>query len=322
MSAAPSKTTVDWFKFRTRAEVRPAFEAVRPLFGRLGESMSLVSVDRARDGFEQACEVRFAGDVVMGRVDFGGKQMRGWARWDFPGRGCEWIEKHGDWQAIEGVESLAEAEIRRLDVALTTWQGEVTHEAVEAAHTAGLFCVGGRPPELRQVISSNPRAGRTNYVGARTSPKFFRGYEKGFELAGKLGALGESMTEIEGHPLEDIYRCEIELKAVDGCDVGWESIGCRDQVFAGSYPFLAELLPDVVPDVFMRRPEREPELELQAALANCKHQFGRTLFTALHAYEGDIGAVFARIVGDRHNEDLLAAGVMHFGVSDALPTEH
>lgn len=227
-------------------------------------------------------------------------------RWNLTGQGCEWVK---DWDAIEAVEALPQSEVRRLDLALTTWKGEVTHQRVVEAHERGRFSCGGRPPAMQYITSSDPRAGRTCYVGKRGGDKFFRGYEKGFEVAAKHARLG-TVTELDGCKVEDIYRCEVELQA-DTRPIPWECVvERRDQYFAGSYPFLAELLPEVQADILMRRPERAPQLELRTALANCRHQFGSALYTALRAYHGDITEVWDQIIGDRHNADLLAAGVL------------
>lgn len=307
------KTTVDWLRFRTQCEVRTGLEALRGLFGERGPSLNLHHLDHGSDGFQQASQLRI-GEWVIGRVDFGGESQRGWVRWNVSGIGCENVK---DWDAAADLEGLPGAEIRRLDIALTTWQGEVTHEGVQAAHEAGLFACGGRPPSMQSIISSDPRAGRTHYVGKRDSDKFFRAYEKGFELLAKLGRthrrVGEDLaarvTCIDGCPVEDIYRCEVELKA-KAHEVPWEVIERRDQYFAGAYPFLAELLPDVDADILMRRPERAPQMDLLAALASCKVQYGSAIFTALAAYQGDIGRVWDQIIGDHHNETLLAAGVL------------
>lgn len=300
------KTAVDWLGFRTQAQPVEALEAMRGLYRYAGPELRLVPLERGKDGFQQACAIQIE-DMPLGRCDFGGRSQRGWVRWNITGKGCEWVQ---DWEALQAVQSLPSAQIRRLDICLTTWRGEVTHESVVAAHTAGGFTCGGRPPDLSQIVNSNPRAGRTCYVGTRAkADKFFRAYEKGFEVASKLGALGDAMTEIEGHALEDIYRCEVELKAVNR-DIPWDVIPNRDNYFAGSYPFLSELLPGVESDTLLRRPERDSKLELQAALANCRTQYGSTLFTALTAYQGDIGRVWEQIVGCSQNQALLAAGVL------------
>lgn len=298
------KTAIDWLRYRTQADVLPGLEALRPLYGHLGSTLRLEHLEKGKDGFQQASVVKLA-DLAVGRVDFGGESQRGWVRWNLTGQGCEWVK---DWDAVESLEALPEAEIRRVDVALTTWKGEVGHETIEAAHGAGLFTCGGRPPNLQRILNSNPRAGSTCNVGKRDADKFFRGYEKGFEMAAKFG-LGDSVTHIDGFPIEGIYRCEVELKA-DARVLPWEIIGRRDQYFAGCYPFLAALLPDTESDILMRRPERAPQLDLAAALANCRIQYGATLLTALHAYHGDIGQVWDQILGREHNHALVAAGVL------------
>lgn len=304
---SPAKTTVDWLRFRTQAKPNEALEALRPLYGDLGKHLTLKLGQRAVLGFQQAGHLAI-GDMVLGRVDFGGESQRGWVRWDIPGKGCEWVR---DWDAVAEVEALPAAEIRRLDVCLTTWEGEVGHDDIVKAHAEGRFICGGRPPALRQITSSDPRAGRTCEVGKREkADKFFRAYEKGFQLAGKLPpSLAAGCTHIDGHAIEDIYRCEVELKA-ENKGIPWEVIERRDQYFAGSYPFLADLLPGVEADILQRRPERAPQTDLAAALENCRIQYGATLFTALHAYGGDMGAVFEKILGREHNQALLEAGVL------------
>ena len=300
------KTTVDWLTFRTQAEPREALAALAPMFGTLAGDVNVQRLERAKDGFRSALQLRLA-DANIGRFDFGGEAQRGWVRVILTGQGCEWVT---DWEKVAALEALERAEPRRLDLALTTWSGEVTHERVEQAHAAGRFCSGGRPPEMQRILNSDPRAGQTCNIGKREkSDKFFRGYEKGLELAAKMGSLGKSITHIDGHRIEDIYRCEVELKSASR-PIPWEVIGRRDQYFAGSYPFLAELLPEVECDILMRSPERAPIAELDAALDNVRTQYGGTIYTALVAYNGVFMRVWDRIVGDHHNQALLAAGVL------------
>lgn len=160
---------------------------------------------------------------------------------------------------------------------------------------------------MRLITSTDPNDGRTCYVGKRGSDKMFRGYEKGLQLAAQHSAL--QVSTIGGHPIRDIYRCEVELQA-ETRPIPWEVVPRRDQYFAGAYPFLADVLPGVEADILMRRPERAPQLDLAEALAQCKRQFGGTLYTALHAFHGDIGAVWEQVCGDRHNPALLAAGAL------------
>ena len=301
------KTTVDWLRFRTKTEPLNVLRALQPMFGDLAQCMRLKPLERGILGFQQAVEIKVA-DMTVGRMDYGGESQRGWVRVDLAAKGCEWVTR---WQELEGVERLPCSEIRRLDLALTTWDGEMTHDQVVHAHTQGRFITRGRPPVLRQITSSDPRAGQTCYIGQREqSDKFMRTYEKGFELAAKFSARGAgNVTEIDGKKVEDIYRCEVEFKA-SATSIPWEVVERRDQYFAGAYPFCADLLPNVESDILMRRPQREPQTDLAAVLDNLKIQFGPTLYTALHAYHGDMTAVWDKVIGDHHSQALVEAGVL------------
>lgn len=304
---ADQKTTVDWLRFRTQAEPLNALEALKPLYGSIGEHLRLQSLPRGMMGFQQASNIVVA-DMVLGRIDFGGESQRGWVRVDLWSKACEWVQH---WDQLECVERLPGAELRRLDLALTTWDGEVTHDRVVAAHTSGRFITRGRPPALRQITSSDPTAGKTCYIGAREkSDKFMRCYEKGFELAAKYAhRTPGQVLNIDGKNVEDIYRCEVEFKA-SGTVIPWEVVERRDQYFAGAYPFCADVLPNVEADILMRRPERAPQIDLAAMLDNCRVQYGSVLYTALRAYHGDIGAVWDKIIGQHHNQALIEAGVL------------
>lgn len=299
------KTTIDYLRFRAQEEPRAVLEALRPAFGTLGPDLRFKHLPRGSMGFQQASQIVIE-DLPVARLDFGGDSQRGWVRTEVTGKGCEWVQ---DWDALERVEELPSAQIRRLDIALTTWEGEVTHQTVVDAHTAGRFKTGGRPPDLQQITSSNERAGRTCYVGKRTSDKFFRAYEKGFEMLAKMGRIPGQVTHIGAHRVEDIYRCELELKA-ESTPIGWDVIERRDQYFAGAYPFCADVLPGIEADILQRRKERAPQTDLAVALENCRIQFGATLYTALHAYGGDMTAVWDKVVGAHHQQQLLEAGVL------------
>lgn len=299
------KTTVDYLRFRVQAEPPAVLEAIRPMFGTLGPSLAFRHLQRGAMGFQQASQI-VLGDMPLMRLDFGGESQRGWVRADMSGKGCEWVQ---DWDCLDEVEKLPEAQLRRLDIALTTWDGEISHEHVVQAHSSGRFKTGGRPPHLRQITSSDERAGRTCYVGKREADKFFRSYEKGFEMVAKMRGLPGVCTSIDGHRVEDIYRCELELKA-ESRPIGWEVVDRRDQYFAGAYPFCADVLPGVEADILQRRKERAPQMSLAAALENARLQFGPTFYTALRAYHGDMTAVWDKIIGDHHSDDLLQAGVL------------
>jgi len=301
----PQKTTIDYLRMRVQAEPRDVFEALKPMFPVHAPFFNLKHLEHGSMGFQKAANI-CAQDFVIGRMDYGGDSQRGWVRVEIPGKGCEWMNVDD----TSSLEELPSAQIRRLDVALTTWDGEVGHDQVVKAHQEGRFITRGRPPALTQITSSDERAGRTCYVGKREkTDKFARCYEKGFEMLAKMGRAPGTVTHIEGHRVEDIYRCELELKSAS-TDIPWEVIHRRDQYFAGAYPFFGDVLPGVESDILMRRPERAPQTDLAVALENCRIQFGPTLFTALSAYQGDIMAIWDKIIGKSHNQALLEAGVL------------
>ena len=300
-------TTVDWLRVRTLADPGEALEAVRGMYGTLGPDLRLGDPCRGLLGFQKGIPIKLA-DVTLGRMDWGGESQKGWLRLDLPGKGCEFVQ---DWDAVDDVERLPSAQIRRLDIALTTWNGEMTHDQVVQAHDRGEFTTGGRPPNLEVITHTDAHRGKTCYIGSRKGDKFFRAYEKGKQLSEKFGLShhGLYVTKIDDHPIEDIYRCELELKA-EGSDIPWETVDRRDQYFAGAYPFCARILPGIEPDILQRRPERAPQRELQAMLATIRHQYGNALFTALTCYHGDIGAVWERVCGKEHHKGMLEAGVL------------
>ena len=297
------KTQIDWLRFRAKAEPREILEALKPVFPQHAEFFNLKHQPKGMLGFKSAALI-CADDFVIGRMDFGGESQNGWVRVDIPGKGCRWLEA----DAVQTIAELPQSQIRRLDVALTTWHGEIGHDMVVNAHTAGLFTVR-RPPNLQQIL--NTHGGRTCNIGTREkSDKFMRGYEKGYEMRSQMPpALAAITTHIEGFPIDDIYRCEVEFKAVE-TDIPWDVIRTRDEHFAGAYPFCASVLPNVSPATLQRRPEKDIQADLAFALENCRTQYGPTLFTALMAYGGDMTAVWDKIIGDHHSQPLIDAGVL------------
>jgi phage replication initiation protein len=252
-------------------------------------------------GYESSAEIGLL-DMTVGLMAWGGERQKGWKYVGLPGRGCEWID---DWDlAQESLEGLPQYEHRRVDIALDTFQREVTHQSVIDAYRAGLFITSGRPPKFTRIESERPEDGRTCYIGSRERDKFLRGYEKGLEMA-----QGTTLTHIDGVPIQDIYRLELELKAKTSA-LPVDLIDNRDQYFAGAYPYLQSVLADVQPEILVMRRERGPQLDLARALAVIRRQYGNTLFTAAVAHHGDFGAVWSKVVGNKHSEALLRAGVL------------
>jgi DNA relaxase NicK len=262
---------------------------------------------KGKDGWLYAGQILMAGDISLGRIDYGGDSQRGWCRVNLSGEGCEWVQ---DWKAAVSLpKCLLDAQIKRLDIALTTHDGEVTDQSILDAYAAGMFTSGGRPPEMRSITSSDPRAGKTRYIGSRKSHKFLRCYEKGFELIKDVPFLKANATHIGDHKVEDIYRVELELKDVDKL-IPWETIAARDEVFAGAYPFCADLLPGVPHWRMLTLPDLKPKAALETALDHCRRAYGPTLRAALMAFDGDGSKLLERVLAETPSQSLVEAGVL------------
>lgn len=303
------KTTVDWLTFRTQSNPFEVVEKLRPLFGTASDLLSFRPGAKGKDGWLRAGELVMAGDIGLGRIDYDGESQRGWVRINLTGEGCGWVQ---DWEAAEALPgALKGAEIKRLDIALTTYGGEVTHDMVIHAHERGRFSSGGRQPHYRVIGGSDPRAGKTIYVGKRAaSDKMLRCYEKGFEMLTHVPeSLRPTVSHINGHAVDQIYRVELELKAQTKV-ITWEAIGNRDEVFAGAYPFCAELLPGVAEVKLDPFPNFKPQACMETALDHCHRAYGGIIRAAVLAHGGDVQKVFDRLVATSPSRALVEAGVL------------
>lgn len=99
---------------------------------------------------------------------------------------------------------------------------------------------------MKKVEGSDPKDGRTIYVGARDSEKFIRCYEKGFEILArykipenlKAGITGMTFDGVGMVDPAKVYRCEVEFKASSEKVLPWPMLTNRDEFFAGANPFL------------------------------------------------------------------------------------
>lgn len=279
-------------------------EVLRAAYGEIGHLLKATPKKHGHQGFERS-NVLSLGDFVIGHMSFGGDPMRGWVWVEITGKGCQWVS---DWERCEDeISQLSEFQYKRVDIALDTFHREVTHETVIQAYTDGQFTTGGKPPSLRQILPGHPQDGRSAYIGKRNQPKFLRAYEKGYETV-KDFPKPLTLETIHGIPIADWYRLELELKGKNQ-PLPEDLIENRDQYFAGAYPYLQSVLA-VEPQVLKLSRDKTPQRALAAMLEIMRAQYGNTLFTALAAYGGDIGAVWDKIVGHKHNQRLLEEGVL------------
>lgn len=308
------KTHVDWLRFRTKSNPFEVVEAIRPGF--CGDLLELGDQQRGKDGWEWRRPLNVA-DVSVGAIDYGGESQRGWARVDVSGEGCKWVF---GWDKLHhGALSLEGSELKRLDLALDTFDGTVGHQRCVAAYDGGGFNNGGRPPKAKEILPrSGVQGGRTLYVGRREGAKFYRCYEKGWETLEKVPEAARAALNLDGGrlivhgrevPPQDWYRCEVELKAKDGYHPPWLAVIEPDSYFAGVCPYFGELVPQALPRPVQRIPEFTARLELEAALEHARVAYGAVLKTALMAGMSE-REIFATVVGAKPSERLVKAGVL------------
>jgi phage replication initiation protein len=297
-----SITKVDWHGFRNKSSVEATLNGLRAGFGTFGSSLSARPRKTGWNGFKQSADIVLGG-MQAGLIAYGGEHQKGWISVNLTGDACKYVS---DWdEAHHALSTLSQFETRRIDIALDTFKGEVSHSKVVDAYRLGFFNKVGKPPGMTRIEPEDISEGATCYIGKRTSDKFLRAYEKGYELAKEHPSL--QITHIDRCPIADIYRLELELKAKTG-PLPKDIISKRDNYFSGAYPYLKTVI-DCEPFQFPRCPTKDLEAELMSALANIKKQYGPTLFTALTLMQGDVGKVWDLVVGTEHSEKLIAAGV-------------
>ena len=278
-------------------------EALRLALGGHGALLGHTKQPGGWHGYAHHSLLNFAG-VQVGLVAWGGKQQLGWVYASLSGAGCSYVQS---WDYFEAVtHALPEFSYRRIDLALDVPDGTCSHARTVEAYRAGSFDSKGYRPAAKRIEPEDRREGCSFYVGNRRSWKFFRGYDKGCEIRAKSGMTG--MTHINGVRVEDLYRLEVEFKAVDGVELPIDFVRERDRYFAGAYPFLFELV-EAAPSKPFRIPRQYgTHAEVTKGLACCKQAYGSMLLAAEKVYGGNRDAIWAQIVGDQISDRWIAAG--------------
>jgi phage replication initiation protein len=305
------KTCIDWLSFRTKSNQFKILENLRRIFGTAGadDLLTLRTGQKGRDGWETSSDLMIS-DIRIGGIDSGGDSQRDWLRVQLTGEGCSWVQH---WDLVEVMAAyLEEPELRRLDIALTTFHGELGIDSVIKAHALGQFkgTTGGVSPGMRTIRNANKFEGDTVYIGDRKSDKFLRCYEKGKEAMKALPPNQRALiTTYEGYPIDDVFRVELELKAKE-IYIPWTAIRRRDDVFAGAYPFCASILPDVPEWKMQKMPDFKPRSDMTAALENCRNSYGSILRTALEFFGGDRDKLLNAILANQPSDRLIESGVL------------
>lgn len=314
-----SKSGIDYLKFRTQSTHFQVMEAIRPFLW-APDCLSIGPELPGKDGWKIRRHLMME-DLLVAAMDYGGDSQRGWLRFEMTGKGCEWVR---DWKGVAGlVNVLDHADLKRVDLAVDTFDGSVTHEMVLDAYMAGKFKRegGGRNPKMKKVESSEVTDGRTIYIGARTSSRFIRCYEKGWEQVAKVGIpeqykkLGLRIDFENGQGMvnvADYYRVEAEFKAVDGVVLPWTMLSDPDPFFAGAAPFCAGLV-EVAPRRLNSMPsEFDAKASLASSMEHCRLAYGGLLRSLMEVYGDSMEAkarLFDELSGDKPSERLIKTGI-------------
>lgn len=308
-------TTIDWLAFRTKSTPGTLKSILVLALGGIGG----IIYKKSRSGY-QGYKYRYdiySNERNLGLLAFGGESQNGWLYVSLNGACCSLIDDISSLDALLRLQ-LDSYQLRRVDIALTTSDGSVSFERVKKAYYDNKFdpLGRGRAPSIKYITKdgSITNKGRTIYIGNRQNDKFLRCYEKGFELLSNMSNSSKELYEklgldhINGVPVQDIFRCEVEFKPVKK-PLPDDIILNRDMYFSGAYPFLSELI-SANPKTISIPSKLEPTISLEALLAQIKYQYGNTLFTALTCFDGDVGELLSKIIGNKHNQKLLDSGVL------------
>lgn len=319
-----NRTSVDYYSFRCREAPGTIEKALGQVFADSPDPIKLHPLKSGWKGYERSYRACI-GDMPVGLVAEGGEHQRGWAYIGITGQGCDWIS---DWDRAQEVAGTTDGyELKRVDIAFDTFDKSKGFDATLAAYREGGFSTGGRPPKCEPMKPERWEDSAIIRVGNRERDKYYRGYEKGKQMLGPqitaafkrddfdpVDWITHSTTMMaDGHLVAantfDWFRHEIELKPKSQ-PLPEDVIDRRDQYFAGAYPYLGTVLAGVDSEAFIVRRDVHPQLTLKLALECIRRQWGNTLFTALHASEGDFFRVWSQIVGHKHSKALLEAGVL------------
>lgn len=314
-----NRTSIDAWAWRTKGQPAVIERALKAMFGHTGHPVRLQKKSSGWQGYQESARI-VHGDKEVGLCAWGGAVQKGWAYVGMMGVGCDDIE---DWDlAQQAAYETKGYEAKRIDICYDTFDRSVTFDSTLHAYRQGGFTTSGRPPKCEPMKPERPEDSAIIRIGSRKSDKYFRGYEKGKQVLGAqlVAALqkGEAppMTwqnrdgqTADGPGVLEWFRCELELKAQSG-PLPEDLIDKRDQYFAGAYPYLGQVLEDIEPHALIVPRVSQPSLELAVMLEHIRTQYGSGLFTALVCHHGDIGAVWERIVGHKHCQRLVDAGVL------------
>jgi phage replication initiation protein len=207
---------------------------------------------RGKFQYPEGLQLARSGQIV-GMVCFGAAHGRNLL--SITGQGMSRATDQSMEYAAESIASMEGSKITRIDLAVDFYEGQIRYEHCEAALEGGQFKLPkarNAPQVKRYSVGKDARNyGRSLYIGV--TPKQHRGYEKGLQIWGKLPEAVKAQYQPQdmtvhadwgcpdGTATDLWFRSEVQYNDGDRL-LPPEMLVRRDDFYAGSYPFCAQVL--------------------------------------------------------------------------------
>lgn len=212
------------------------------------------------------CNGTQAGLIAWGAKNFG-------FYISFSGVGCAAIQMPVMHKCIKQIPG---AKITRCDIALDDFDGKITVDEMKGRYMGGQFITRGTPPKYayfeggelqdnhkgKQPYKCMPVLGRSFYVGKRENGKMCRTYEKGKQL--------------KSEEFPNWVRVELELHNKSR-EIPADILINSDDYFAGAYPALFAILPEVERVAVITTTKRAAKTLYTNAVQNLRNQYGKMI---------------------------------------------
>lgn len=205
-------TLVDYLTFTVALPVREVLDALSGVI----DGFVVKPRDGGIFGFAESAEL-----VGLGLVGWGGSAVAGRVMVSLSASGCAAVH---DWPYLARILEGWGARITRVDLAFDDFFGSrISVDRARRWYKRGGFDMRARRPAASFVDDMGSGAGRTFYVGRRTSGKLLRVYEKGRAF---------------GDPRSEWVRAEVEWRNNDRA-IPYDALTRPADYIAGAYPVLS-----------------------------------------------------------------------------------
>lgn len=323
-SVVAQATKIDWLSFTSPKPIEALRMAVQVLF----PTATFHYTNKGMYGYPKSDFITVDGEQI-GILGYDASHGRSLV--SITGSGCSKWDAEMIQIAYETCQ-VVEARLKRVDVCLDFYNGERTWDHAVHCYERGDFKrrEGGGQPYVKKFDQSQDgkNLGRTLYVNKPKSAVMARIYEKGLEVFEKLPSVYKTVSEAREVeyvdnggvvPFADTWlRVEIEFNCQDkDRPIPLEILTDRDNYFAGSFPYCANVLPLATP-VRPKNLMTDKEVSLVKLLAACRTSYGSLVHTLQSVGVKD-AEIIELLTNGKVNKRLQQSGMlsaMEKGVSD------